>query len=163
MEVNESKLEAILQERIDAGYKGRESSKSHLKSALYDWRVENNWDRENAEVLTVDNKGFAFITFTKRNPQYCCLRHIVTLEEYRGKGIASKLMNKMYESMNKRGYDTIRFFADTPSVGFYEKLGYKWWGVSKTGLKYTYTNIHTMELCHMPKRDHNKVKTFSLE
>ena len=156
------KLERILQERIDQGYKGRQSSKSHLKSALYDWRVENNWDRGNTCVLSYEDKGFAFITFTVRNPKYCCLRHLVTLEEYRGQGIGSKLMDLIYSEMRERDYSTIRLFADIPSVGFYEKIGYKWWGKSKTGLSYSYTDINSMTLLPIPKRDLNKVKTFSL-
>lgn len=150
-------LETILQQRINSGYKGRESSKSHLKSALYDWRIENNWERDNCKVLTIDNKGFAFITFTKRNPKYCCLRHIVTLEEYRGEGIGSKLMNEIYKEINNRGYTNLRLFADKPSVGFYEKLGFKWLGKSKTGLSYTYTNINTMETQDIPKRDKSRL------
>lgn len=151
-------LETILQQRIDLGYKGRESSKSHLKSALYDWRVENNWDKDNTKVISYEDKGFAFITFTKRNPKYCCLRHLVTLEEYRGQGVGRELMNLIYQEMNKRGYTNIRLFADLPSIGFYEKLGYKWWGKSKTGLCYSYTNITTMELLPIPKRDLKRVK-----
>jgi len=150
-------LENILQDKIDKGYKGRESSKSHLKSALYDWRIEQNWDRDNCDVLTIDNKGFAFVTFTLRNPQYCCLRHIVTLEEYRGQGIGTLLMKKIYHEIEKRGYVYIRLFSDKPSVGFYEKLGYKWLGTSKTGLKYTYTNIKTMETGNIPKRDEKRL------
>ena len=157
MIITEESLDKILQERVDAGYKGRESSKSHLKAALYDWRVENQWQSPTAKVLTVDGKGFAFITFTKRNPKYCVLRHIVTLEEYRGQGVASQLMEKIYVEMKKQDRDIIRFFADIPSVGFYEKLGYKWHSKSKTGLSFTYTDITTMELVPVIKRDANRL------
>lgn len=150
-------LETILQERIDSGYKGRESSKSHLKSALYDWRVENNWDKGTTCVLSYLNKGFAFITFTIKEPKYCCLRHLVTLEEYRGQGVGRELMNLIYQEMNNRGYTNLRLFADIPSLGFYEKLGYKFWGKSKTGLSYSYTDITTMELLPIPKKDEKKV------
>lgn len=155
--VNETFLNNILQERVDMGLKGRESSKSHLKSALYDWRVENHWNNEKATVLSYENKGFAFLTFTKRKPLYCVLRHLVTLEEYRKQGIGTKLMNMMYDEMRKRDYSIIRFFADKPSTGFYEKLGYKWHGKSKTGLLFTYTDINSMRLLEPIKRDIKRI------
>ena len=157
MKVSEEYLEEILQQRIDMGLKGRESSKSHLKSALYDWRIEQNWNNSRATVLSFENKGFVFLTFTKRNPKYCVLRHIVTLEEFRGQGIGTRLMEMMYEEMKKREYTVIRFFADIPSVGFYEKLGYSWHGKSKTGLSFTYTDTTTMELLEPTKRDKNRL------
>lgn len=155
--VTEQYLEQVLQERIDQGYKGRESSKSHLKSALYDWRVEQQWKKDSSKVLTVDNKGYAFITFTQREPKYCVLRHLVTLEEYRGQGIGSLLMEQMYSEMRNRNYNIIRFFADIPSVGFYEKLGYQWYGKSKTGLSFTFTDIETMSLVEMISRDKKRL------
>lgn len=155
--VTENYLEGILQQRIDAGYKGRESSKSHIKSALYDWRIEQNWNNDKAVVLSYENKGFAFITFTKRHPKYCVLRHLVTLEEHRGQGVGTKLIELMYEEMKTRQYNILRFFADIPSVHFYEKLGFKWHGKSKTGLSFTYTDITTMELVEPNKRDKNKL------
>ena len=155
--VTETYLEEVLQDRIDLGYKGRESSKSHLKSALYDWRVENQWEKDSAKVLTVDNKGFAFITFTKREPKYCVLRHLVTLEEHRGQGVGSLLMEQMYSEMKKREYSILRFFADIPSTGFYEKLGYQWHGKSKTGLSFTFTDIETMSLVEMTSRDKKRL------
>lgn len=155
--VTEKYLEEILQQRIDAGYKGRQSSKSHLKSALYDWRIEQNWNSERAVVLSYENKGFAFITFTKRNPKYCVLRHLITLEEFRGQGVGTELMKLMYEEMENRGYTLLRFFADIPSVGFYEKLGFKWHGKSKTKLSFTFTDITTMELVEPIKRDKTRI------
>jgi GNAT superfamily N-acetyltransferase len=157
MQITEAYLDSILEQRIEMGLKGRESSTSHLKAALYDWRVERHWDNKDAAVLTVDAKSFAFVTFTKRTPKYCVLRHITTLEEHRGTGIATNLMNKIYNEMTERGYTTIRFFADKPSIGFYEKLGYKWHGHSKTGLPFTYTDIDTMELVPVIKRDQKRL------
>lgn len=158
--VTENYLENILQERIDKGCKGRESSKSHLKSALYDWRIEQNWNNDRAVVLTVENKGFAFVTFTKRKPHYCVLRHLITLEEFRGEGIGTKLMEEMYKEMRVRDVTLLRFFADIPSVGFYEKLGFKWHGKSKTKLSFTYTDIDTMELVEPTNRDKKRIVSY---
>jgi ribosomal protein S18 acetylase RimI-like enzyme len=158
--VTEAYLEEVLQQRVDMGLKGRQSSKSHLKSALYDWRVEQQWSKDSGKVITYENKGFAFLTFTIRNPKYCVLRHLVTLEEYRGQGVGSKLMDIMYDEMRNRDYNIIRFFADIPSVGFYEKLGYKWHGKSKTGLTFSYTDINTMELVPPANRDLKRIVEF---
>ena len=152
-----SYLENLLEERFLKGYRGRESSKSHLKSALYDWKIENNWSNENTSVLSYNSKGFIFLTFTKREPKYCTLRHIITLEEYRGQGVGKELIKLMYSEMREREYSKVRFFADIPSVGFYEKLGYTWHGKSRTGLSFTYTDINTMELLTPNRRDLNKI------
>lgn len=153
MEVTEQHLEEILQQRVEMGLKGRESSKSHLKSALYDWRVESQWEKDSSCVLSYEGKGYAFLTFTVRNPKYCVLRHLVTLEEYRGQGVGTQLMKMMYQEIRRREYRIVRFFADIPSVGFYEKQGYHWHGKSKTGLSFTYTDIETMQLVPVISRD----------
>lgn len=154
----EQYLDNLLQERRDKGYKGVYSSKSYLYDALLDWRVEKLWDSDYADVISYENKGFGFVTYTKRNPIHCTLRYIITLEEYRGQGVGTKVMEEIYKLMGKRDISTIRFFANKKSVEFYEKIGYKWWGNSKNGLPFTYTNIHTMELVEMGKRDFNKVQ-----
>ena len=153
MQLTEEYLNEVLEERIEMGLKGRESSKSHLKSALYDWRVEKQWEKESSCVISYEGKGYAFLTFTVRNPKYCVLRHLVTLEEFRGQGIGTSLMEMMYAEMRKREYRIVRFFADIPSVGFYEKNGYHWHGKSKTGLSFTYTDVETMKLVPVIPRD----------
>ena len=54
--ITEEYLEGLLQQRIDMGLKGRQSSKSHLKSALYDWRVEQQWSKDSSKVITYEDK-----------------------------------------------------------------------------------------------------------
>ena len=134
----EVKLNQLLEELEAKGLKGRSSSKSHLKSALYDWRIEGGWDNERCTVLNCNDKGYAFLAFTKREPRHCTLRHVFVLEEFRGEGIGVKLINMMKAEMIERDCERLRFFADLPSVGFYERLGYKWHGKSKGGLPFYY-------------------------
>jgi len=131
-------LNELLVELEAKGLKGRSSSKSHLKSALYDWRVEGGWSNDRAVVLNYKDKGYAFIAFTKREPRHCTLRHVFVLEDYRGEGVGVKLIDMMKAEMVERDCDRLRFFADIPSIGFYERLGYKWHGKSKTGLPFYY-------------------------
>jgi GNAT superfamily N-acetyltransferase len=135
----QNELESLLISLQDQ--KGRTSSKSHLKSALYDWRIENNWVNPNAEIISIDKTAYAFLTFTKREPRHCTLRHFFVLESERGKGVGRALICKMKEHIERRQINILRFFADIPSVVFYEKLGYKWHGNSKTGLPFYYGDI----------------------
>lgn len=135
------KLQELLNELELQNQKGRTSSKSHLKSALYDWKIENNWENPNAEIITLNDKAYAFLTYTKREPRHCTLRHFFVLESERGKGIGKALINEMKIKIKQREINILRFFADIPSVAFYEKLGYKWHGKSKTGLPFYYGDI----------------------
>lgn len=144
------KLEALLQLLLEGESRGRESSKSHLKQALYDWRIEGQWESSNAEVIEVDECAYAFITFTSREPRHCTIRHLFVLEEQRGKGYGAKLVDRIKQSMSLRNVDRLRFFADKPSVKFYEKIGYKWHGLSKTGLPFYYGDA-SGNLIELPK------------
>jgi GNAT superfamily N-acetyltransferase len=124
---------------------GAVASKSHLGMALVDWNKEQNWVRDNAYVLTVENKGYAFITITKREPRHCTLRHVFVLEQYRGESIGRQLIALVYQTMQDNNVNIIRFFANKPAIKFYERLGYSWLGESKGGLPFTYTDINTMQ------------------
>lgn len=145
-----NKLQTLLESLEASGQKGRSSSKSHLKAALYDWRVEGQWDNDNAVVINYEDKSYAFITFTKREPRHCTLRHFFVLEDYRGMGIGEKVIDIVKEEMVKRDVTILRFFADIPSVGFYEKLGYRWHGKSKSGLPFYYGDAFG-NLINLPK------------
>jgi len=146
----EKEMEKLLKE-IEHTKGGSLSSKSHLKNALYDWRVEKQWDKESSKVFSLEDKGFMFISYTKREPRHCTLRHFFVLEQYRGKNIGAEMMKMLEEYMKENYVMLLRFFANKPSIKFYEKLGYRWHGISKTGLPFTYWNIITKKLAPLPK------------
>ena len=135
------KLEELLQTLESQNNKGRSSSKSHLKQALYDWRIEGNWDSSKAEVIEIDECAYAFVTFTSRAPQHCVIRHLFVLEAKRGCGYGGKLIQKIKEAARCRNIERLRFFADKPSIEFYEKLGFSWHGLSKSGLPFYYGDL----------------------
>ena len=144
------KLNNLLIKLEQEGQKGRESSKSHLKAALYDWNVESQWDSDNAIIINFEDKAYAFLSFTKRDPRHCTLRHFFVLEDFRGQGIGKKVINLITEEMSARDVAILRFFANKPSIGFYENLGYKWHGTSKSGLPFYYGDSQG-NLIELPK------------
>ena len=149
-EVNEDYCKNLLTS-IENTKGGSISSKSHLKSAIYDWNIEKQWDSPNAKVLHLDQKAFMFISFTKREPRHCTLRHFFVLEQYRGQNIGSEMMSYLTKEILDNKVRYLRFFANKPSIGFYESLGYKWHGLSKTGLPFTYWDLLLEELAPLPK------------
>lgn len=156
----EQQLEDLLKKLEEKGLKGRTSSKSHLKQALYDWRVEKNWQSNNAKVISVDDCGFAFITFTKREPRHCTIRHLFVLEDFRGQGYGKRLIDCIKQEMSKENITVMRFFADRPSISFYESLGFTWHGVSKTNLPFYYGDTKG-NLIELPKSQTRFLKSSS--
>jgi predicted GNAT family N-acyltransferase len=55
----------------------------------------------------------------------CRLRQMAVLNNLQGKGIGSALMTFAENLARDRGYKKIFMHARKPSVGFYEKMGYK--------------------------------------
>jgi len=120
-------------------------SKSHLKMALYDWNKENNWDNRNAFILNHRDQGYAFYTFTAREPRHCTIRHLFVLEEHRKQGVGKLLIEDMRQHMFYEGVDRFRFFCNKPAVGFYSKLGFSYLGESKQGLPFVYCERDTFK------------------
>lgn len=151
MGIDKDFFENLKEKLIECGYRGRSSSISHLKSALYDWNVERGWNRENYHILNYEEKGYIFCTFTKKAPQHCTLRHFFVIEAFRGQSVGKKLMNDLYNLMKQNNIKIIRFFSDIQSVDFYKKIGYnKFHGLSKTKLPFYYGDIYG-NLLPLPK------------
>tara|TARA_R110002050_G_scaffold233778_1_gene369691 strand:- start:690 stop:1229 length:540 start_codon:yes stop_codon:yes gene_type:complete len=149
--MTEQEAEALLERIQKLNLKGGAlASVSHLKAALYDWRVEQQWSKTTSAALVLDNLGFMFITFTKRQPRHCTLRHFFVLEEARGKGIGAAMMELLEKHIISKGVRYLRFFANKPSIGFYERQGYAWHGMSKTGLPFTYWDVTRRKLAPLP-------------
>lgn len=120
------------------------SSYSHLRDALSEWRLEKAWEHGFPPfVYEVNNQilGVIFYRWTSREPRHTTLRHILTVEESRGKKVAEHLINHMYkDSLDNKIY-RVRFFINNSAIPFYKKLGFKSWGISKTGLPFVYCFI----------------------
>lgn len=131
------------------------SSYKHLRDALYDWKLEKACYHgfppyvyeEDSEIL-----GVIFYRWTSVFPKHVTLRHIFTLEKTRGKGVAESLMNFMYSEALLHEVFRVRFFINKTAINFYKKLGFKTWGISKTGLPFVYCFIVGDKV-----RDSNKI------
>jgi GNAT superfamily N-acetyltransferase len=144
---NSKKLDEIEYKLIhddNYNFKGEKSSLSHLKSSLCEWRVEQNWCKGNdCFVFTMENKGYIFFNFTKREPKHCTLRHIFVLEEYRNQKIAFYLFDKMIDIAKKVKVNTLRMFAVKSAIQFYEKKNIiKYHGYSKTKMPFYYGDFY---------------------
>ena len=139
--------------------KGATASVSHLKAALYDWRVEEQWSKSNSAAMQLDQLGFMFITFTKRKPRHCTLRHFFVLESARGQGVGARMMRLLEQQCLHHRVRYLRFFANKPAIKFYEHCGYRWHGVSKTGLPFIYWDLVLRKLAPLPKAQRRYVVT----
>lgn len=152
--LNREYFDALYEELKAVGDDGA----NHINSARIDWTKEEQWGKPSSHVIAIDDNAWAFFTFTKREPRHCCLRHIVTRKTHRGQGLASALLNKMYLIMEENNVDRLRFFADKKSIKFYEKLGYSWHGLSKTGLPFFYGTTDG-RLLELPKAQQRYIHT----
>lgn len=96
--------------------------------------MQKNWDKcigcfdEDGDLM-----GAIITTFSKRSPSVANLQLLHTFSAHRRKGVARKLTLDSIE----RSYDAYchyyRVSSEPESVGFYESLGFKFWGVQKSG------------------------------
>jgi len=124
------------------------STYSHLNSANMDWNREGRWDKDNSFAMKMTNEddqvvALIFFSHTLRASKHWALRHFVVLEEYRNCGVASHMFKFFFKFINEHHCNVkwLRFFSDKKSIGFYEKFGFEWLGLSKTGLPFTFVRI----------------------
>lgn len=150
MQQHLEKLLLQLEEKYPRG--SATCSKSHLKTALYEWKKEKNWSNKNAFVFDVDQKGYIFYTFTTKEPKHCTIRHLFVLEEFRKQGIGKHLVEIVKKHMHMRSIKRFRFFCNKPAIEFYSKLGFSFIGESKQGLPFVYCDRDSYKPIKCPKQ-----------
>jgi GNAT superfamily N-acetyltransferase len=168
MVIDKSHIISKITEYKDKGYKGRESTYNHLKSALIEWDSGDFWNNEHAFIFTQENKGYVFILYShQKNTEggyalYCDLRHITVLEEYRGEGIGKKLLDFIFKHMKEQNSNIFKVTSDVKSSGFYKKLGFTPSGFTKPGHVYFCLDINTLNSFPMPLSDYPYIVTNKL-
>ena len=147
-------LQSILDKEVSSNASNeshKTSFTSHLKSAIYDWRVERQWNKPYSFIYSFDDKGFIFFTYTQKFPRHCTLRHIFVKFNNRVSGVGTKLFDFMKSKMNADNVNILRMFINPPALRFYQKHNIKnFHGKSKTGLDFYYGDING-NLISLPK------------
>lgn len=90
----------------------------------YCWGAYSDDDELMAAIIT---------TISKRKPYVANLQLLHTFAKHRGKGAARVLCEDSLHNVTKLGADYFRVSSEPESVGFYEKVGFKFWGKQKSG------------------------------
>jgi ribosomal protein S18 acetylase RimI-like enzyme len=95
--------------------------------------MQDQWDMcvglwEDDELL-----GAIITTISKRSPKVANLQLLHTFVKHRGKGVGKILCNDTLLSVKDRGAVYLRVSSEPDSVGFYNKIGFKFLGRQKSG------------------------------
>ena len=152
-------LLSIITKQKELGYKGRESSPTHLNSAIVEWNINEYWNNTDAVVISTEDKGFVFLLYTFQknidgiDKLYCEIRHIVTLEQFRGEGVGKRLVEATAKHMKEKDCNILKVLSDIKSKNFYLKNGFQISGITKHGLPYFCNDISTRKNTDMPASD----------
>lgn len=96
--------------------------------------MQNIWDHcigcydETGELL-----GAIITTHSKRSPKIANLQLLHTFAKHRKKGVARKLTEDSISNSFDSDCLYYRVSSEPESVGFYESVGFKFWGLQKSG------------------------------
>jgi ribosomal protein S18 acetylase RimI-like enzyme len=96
--------------------------------------MQEHWD----DCLGVFNEqeelmGAIITTVGKTNPKVANLQLLHTFNKHRRKGVAKHLTLVSYEMSKVAGAIYFRVSAEPDAVKFYESIGFKFWGLQKSG------------------------------
>lgn len=77
--------------------------------------------------------GTIITTIGKTNPKVANLQLLHTFAKHRRKGVAKQLTLASYEIAKAAGAVYFRVSAEPDAVKFYESVGFKFWGLQKSG------------------------------
>lgn len=89
---------------------------THGPDALYVCTTNNNNTNKSSLV------GFVAVDRQRFRPY---VSHLYVIEEHRGKGVASQLLELAETSALEMGFSEVRLWCKFPLVGFYSKRGYE--------------------------------------
>ena len=86
-------------------------------------------------AYSIDGELMAAIitTISKRAPYVANLQLLHTFAKHRGQGAAKILCQDSLRLAKKKGAKYFRVSSEPESVGFYEKIGFRFWGKQKSG------------------------------
>jgi ribosomal protein S18 acetylase RimI-like enzyme len=96
--------------------------------------MQNQWDEclgaydDSGELM-----GAIITTVGKTNPKVANLQLLHTFAKHRRKGVAKQLTLASYADAVSRGSVYFRVSAEPEAVVFYESLGFRFWGLQKSG------------------------------
>ena len=96
--------------------------------------MQEQWDDCQGAFDDSDNLMAAIITtISKRKPSVANLQLLHTFAKHRGKGAARILCDESLRLVKKQGATYFRVSSEIDAIGFYEKIGFKFWGKQKSG------------------------------
>lgn len=96
--------------------------------------MQKQWDLcLGAFDSTGDLMGAIITTLGKTTPKVANLQLLHTFAKHRRKGIAKVLTLASYDDVVKQGAVYFRVSAEPGAVVFYENVGFKFWGLQKSG------------------------------
>lgn len=96
--------------------------------------MQENWD-ECLGAYDTDGSlmGAIITTIGKRDPKVANLQLLHTFAKHRRKGVAKQLTIESFENAKRDGAIYFRVSAEPEAVAFYESVGFKFWGLQKSG------------------------------
>lgn len=96
--------------------------------------MQEQWDDcigafdDNDELM-----GAIITTLGKTSPKVANLQLLHTFNKHRRKGVAKELTNKSFIDAKWNGAVYFRVSAEPEAVAFYESVGFRFWGLQKSG------------------------------
>jgi GNAT superfamily N-acetyltransferase len=81
-------------------------------------------------------------TISKRKPHVANLQLLHTFAKHRGQGAARVLCEESLRTAKLAGAEYFRVSSEIDAVGFYEKVGFKFWGKQKSGCQLSIFRIN---------------------
>ena len=94
--------------------------------------MQEQWD-DCWGAYSDDDQLMAAIITTVSRGKVANLQLLHTFAAHRGKGAAKNLCEDSLRQVKKRGAKFFRVSSEPESVGFYTKVGFKFWGKQKSG------------------------------
>ncbi|WP_375723224.1 GNAT family N-acetyltransferase [Arcobacter sp. KX21116] len=109
-----------------------------LKNALDLWDNYYSWEKFPPLALKVNNRHVTYLFYNiSKNNKYLTINNILTPFKYRRNGYAYKLLKYLFSSVKPNKIERCKLYSVNNSIKFYNKLGLRYWGVTKELLYYS--------------------------
>lgn len=110
--------------------------------------MQDQWDLcmgawDNNELM-----GAIIVSYSKRDPKTANLQLLHTFYKHRGKGVGKVLTEWALKDAIANNALYFRVSAEPDAVKFYEKCGFKFWGLQKSGCSLSIFKIKDDQYCN---------------